>query len=209
MKTVRAAMLVLAFFTLACAGSRVKYELLDSGAPTSGWDSDGEDSDGEDSDGNADTDAVVRYTAWNGVEMYEYARSDVAGALECEMIWSVTGTPSTLECPDCLFAFDVTLAYDAANSTATDDCAHLAMELTFSYGFIEDYYGYGYPAIAIGVADGETGYWRAWGSANLDTKNDTLRYGGGVIDSAYSGYYTGYVTYYYTQYYRGEALLTR
>ncbi|MBK9646253.1 MAG: hypothetical protein IPO67_14060 [Deltaproteobacteria bacterium] len=48
MKTVRAAMLVLAFFTLACAGSRVKYELLDSGAPTSGRDSDGEDSDAED-----------------------------------------------------------------------------------------------------------------------------------------------------------------
>ena len=211
MKTVRAAMVVLAFFTLACAGSRVKYELLDSGAPTSGRDSDGEDSDAEDSDGedsDGDSDLDEPYTHWYGVERYAYDFSTTPGNRECLVIWNVIGVPSTLECPDCLFAFDVTLYYDAANSTGSDNAGCFAEDQAFSYGYIEDYYGF--PALAFAYDYGGTIYWIGFADAEFDASNDTLKYSSGsYVDYAYSGYYTGYVTYYYTRYYTGEAQLTR
>lgn len=209
MKTVRAALVVLALFTLACAGNRVKYRLLDSGDPTDAGDSGGEDSGGEDSEGDADTDADAPYTRWDGVERFEYSFSTTPGERDCEMIWNVTGTPSAIECLDCLFAFDVTLAYDAANSPASANCEGLASDLTYSYGYIEDYDGFSVIVVAHDNDDG-TFNWSAFGYAGFYASEDTLKYTiGNYIDFAYNGYYTDYVTYYYTRYTWGEAQLTR
>ncbi|MBK9646252.1 MAG: hypothetical protein IPO67_14055 [Deltaproteobacteria bacterium] len=125
------------------------------------------------------------------------------------MIWNLIGAPSTLECPDCLFAFDVTLYYDAANSTGSDNAGCVAEDLAFSYGYIEDYYGY--PALSVGYDYAGSTYWYAFAYAEFDASNDTLKYRStrSYVDYAYSGYYTDYVTYYYTRYYTGEAQLTR
>lgn len=203
MKMVRAAMVVLALFTLACAGNRVKYRLLDSGDPTSGQDSGGEDSEG-DADTDADADADAPYTRWDGVERFEHGSSTTPGDRECEVIWNVTGTPTAIECLDCLFAFDVSLVYDAASSAGAENCANQAGDTAYAYGYVEDYGGYG-PALMYYGTYG----WSAFFAAELDSSDDTLKYVGGVIDYSYSGPYTGYATYYITSYYTGEAQLTR
>ena len=192
----------------ACAGDK---EATDDTAPVVTDDSAEGDADADadaDSDTDADSDADVTYTDWNGVETYSYDFSLSSGNRECEMIWNTTGTPSTTDCPDCVFAFDVTLTYDSANSVASDNCTGLAGDLEYSYGYVEDYYGY--PAITFAYDYYGTVYWIAFGDAEFDASNDTLKYtSGSYIDYAYSGYYTGYVTYYYTRYYTGDVQLTK
>jgi hypothetical protein len=161
-----------------------------------------------DSDTDSDSDADVLYTGWNGVETYTYDYSLSPGNRECDMIWDTTGTPSALDCPDCLFAFDVTLTYDSANSVSSDNCSGLAGDLEYSYGYVEDYYGY--PALTFAYDYYGTIYWFAFADAEFDSSNDTLKYSSGAyIDYAYNGYYTGYVTYYYTRYYTGDVQLTK
>lgn len=190
----------------ACAGDK---EPTDDTAPVTDDSAEGDaDADSDsDSDTDSDSDADVLYSAWDGYETFEYAASLTSGDRECDMIWNVTGTPSTTDCPDCLFAFDVALAYDAASSTASDACSGLAGDLAYSYGYVEDYYGY--PAVMFALDYYGTIYWYAFADAELDSSTDVLKYAGGFADYAYNGYYTNYVTYYYTQYYTGEAQLTK
>ncbi len=191
----------------ACAGDK---EGTDDTAPVTDDSAEGDaDADSDsDSDTDSDSDADVTYTAWDGVETFAYDVSLSPGNRQCDMIWNTTGTPSTTDCPDCLFAFDVTLTYDAANSVAGDSCSSLASDLAYSYGYIEDYYGY--PTLAFAYDYGGTIYWIGFADAEFDASNDTLKYvAGSYVDYAYSGYYTGYVTYYYTRYYTGDVQLTK
>ncbi|MBK7758493.1 MAG: hypothetical protein IPI35_19280 [Deltaproteobacteria bacterium] len=160
-----------------------------------------------DADTDSDSDADPLYTHWTASRPSSTTSRSPPGNRECDMIWNVTGTPSTTDCPDCLFAFDVSLTYDAANSTASDACSGLAGDLAYSYGYVEDYYGYG-PS-RVGRYYGTYG-WSSFANAEFDASNDTLKYSSGsYVDYAYSGYYTGYVTYYYTNYYTGDVQLTK
>jgi hypothetical protein len=178
---------------IACAGDKEATD--DTAVDDSGVEGDA-DSD-TDADTDSDSDADPLYSAWSGVERLDYNVALTPGDITCNIVWDVTGTPSTTDCPDCLFAFDVSLVYDAANSNVTEDCASQAADTAFAYGYVEDYYGYG-PSV---MYYGRYG-WSAFFAAELDSSNDTLKYVGGAIDFYYAGYY-------YTSYYTGEAQLTK
>jgi hypothetical protein len=187
---------------IACAGDKEATD--DTAVDDSGVEGDA-DSD-TDADTDSDSDADPLYSAWSGVEAYSFGFSLNPGeGTTCSVIWDVTGTPSTTDCPDCLFAFDVSLVYDEANSNVTEDCVSRAKDTAYAYGYIEDYYGYG-PAVMYYGAYGWSAFFF---SAELDSSDDTLKYAGGVIDYYYSTVYTGYVPYYLTSYYTGEAQLTK
>ncbi len=181
---------------IACAGDK---EATDDTAPVGDDTAEGDaDADSDsDSDTDSDSDADPLYSSYDGVETYQYDASLTPGNITCYVVWDVTGTPSTTDCPDCVFAFDVSLAYDAASSTVTDDCSGFATDLSYSYGYVDDYYGYGPSMLYYGTYG-----WSSFANAEFDASTDTVKYVGGIIDYAYAGYY-------FTYYYTGEAQLTK
>ena len=140
-----------------------------------------------------------------GTEIFYYADNDpVSSNLECDILWNVTSLESATACVDCAFVFDLEAAYDSS-SVASSNCSSLSTDLSYTYGFVDDYDGAGNSAIAI--YDSVNG-WAPW------IVNGTSNPGGSIDVVSLSGtsftYSTGYQDYnyqggYYTNYWFGSA----
>ena len=98
-------------------------------------------------------------------------------------------------CPDCEFIFDIEGIYDAASSWDDGTCKSLAGDLSFTYGYVSDYYGYGSYVMYYSP---EYGAFSPWAAASLS--GSSLSYEYGYEDWDYYGNGT-----YYTYLWAGEA----
>ena len=161
----------------------------DGGSGSGGSGGDGGGS-GSGSGGSSD------YSSYDGYEAFEYSGGAGSGDRNCDLLWDAVGTSSSLAsaCSDCEFVFDVDMSYK--NSSSDDGtCAELSADGSYTYGYVEDYYGYG-PYVMYYSAD--YGYFSAWTGADFS---------GGVFS-----YYYGYEDWdyrndgtYYTYVWEGEA----
>jgi len=149
--------------------------------------------------GGADTAGHVDYASWTGTEVFEYGLFQAAGIRKCSLWFDTTGTPSDA-CPDCVFAFDVTLDYRADRSTDDGTCADHAVDATWTYGYFADYQGQPMVGLSYG------GTWYAWAPAGFDRRKGRLTYEAGWFDEPLSGDAEGW---YYTYGWSGEALLVQ
>ena len=115
------------------------------------------------------------------------------------MVWWSDGTPvSPHSCVGCEFVFEVDLEFDDwAYSNDDGSCTDLATDATYTYGYTDDYYGYG-PMVLFYY----NSYYYAWAYASFSS--DDFTYVNGIKDYPYD--YGGvYPDYYYTYYWYGAA----
>ena len=143
------------------------------------------------------------YEDWTGEASLEYGYGGY-GERSCELYWSTVGTATTAaSCRNCEFVFDVDLTYDTAASAEDGTCTSAiwydgnayADDHSFTYGFVEDYGGYG-EALLFDYF----GSFYLWYFASMDLNNATLTYSYGYEEYPYGSYY-------YTYYRTGEAAL--
>lgn len=128
-------------------------------------------------------------TQYTGEERYRFAYSP--GTTDCTLIWTASGTPAPLNCPSCVFAFNITFTFQAEDSVDNGAC----QDRRFS--FQETY---------VLVQEGGTEQLALWndsapeiiGSASFAESTGQFRYSYG--DPGYT-----YGSYYYTQYTYGSA----
>ena len=164
-----------------------------------------------DNDCDDEVDEEMCYTSWSGEHVYEQGVYTVPTQRDCEFYYSSSSDTrtSTAGCPDCDFAFEVTLTYDAAASSDNGSCGDLvhwsgdpmASSTTYSYGYTTDYYDYYGPSWMMKLGD----YWYAMslispqvGVVELDESTGYFRYTYGNKDFEYGGTY-------FTYYHHGEA----
>ena len=172
---------------------------------TNGSDDDGDgDVDCDDSDCASHSACQVTYTDYDGTEVFTYGIADSsagAAGVDCLVHWNTTGTPIA-PCSGCEFAFDVTLAYSATDSTDNgvwSSCPVLQTDWSYAYAYTDDYYGYG----SYALFQDSYGAWSPWAQATFD--GTTFSYTSGDVDYYYSnsgGYYPDYtgavlITFYY------------
>ena len=139
------------------------------------------------------------YSTYSGVETFKYYVGEEAGALDCDMTWTMEGSPweDIQECDGCEFVFDIVGTYDAENSIADAEvgCDSLAADMSFAYGYIDDYYGYGGYVMYYSA---DYGYFSAWTGASFEGGTFTYSYGYEDWDYYKNGTY-------YTYLWAGEA----
>ena len=160
-----------------------------------------------DCDGDVDEDDVCDetasgdWTAYTGTETFDYSTGGAFGDRNCELVWTMSGTPSSaLGCTDCEFVFDIEAKYRRPLSTDDGSCTAMAIDRSFSYGYVEDYYGYGSYLMYYSPIYGS---FSAVTSATFDDSTGELEYSYGYEDMEYYG--SGI---YYTYHLAGEAELT-
>lgn len=151
--------------------------------------------------GGDDTAAENPYTSYEGKEFFEYGYGPGAGFRNCSLEWDASGTPVSTLCEGCEFVFDVTLTYNADNSTDDGTCASLATDSTWTYAYTSDYAGYGPYALFYSSTYGA---YYPFASASFDESTGEFAYVYGIKDYPYdyNGQYPGY---YYTLYLSGYA----
>ena len=128
-------------------------------------------------------------SAYAGEERYRFAYSP--GPLNCDLRWSVTGTPSTTTCPTCVFAFDVTGTFDAGASDDDGSCFSDSVSFSDTYVLIEE-------AGVYQLATVQGGQVLPFAEATYDPASGSFTYWYGNLGYSYNGYY-------YTQYTSGSA----
>jgi hypothetical protein len=145
-----------------------------------------------------EADPTAPYSVFRGWETFDLGFGYGYGFRECSLYWASLGTPISL-CAGCEFTFEVDMIYDASVSYDDGSCPMLADNVTYRYGYVEDYYGYG-GYLMYGFGSG----FYAWAYASFD--GTTFDYHIGPLDYPYD-YYGAYPGYYYTNYWTGSAEL--
>jgi len=161
----------------------------------------GDCDDTDDTGDTGDTDEYGHpYTSYEGWETYEYGWGWEPGWRDCELWWDVSGTPTTA-CDECEFAFEVTLTYD--HTSKNDGCFWQAGDMSWTYGYTEDYYGDGSFLMSYWY-----GYWLPWVRADFDSSTGEFTYEFGYEDEYRSYYWGGHHLYYYeTDIYTGFGIV--
>ena len=204
MKMVHATIAVFALFSLACVGSRVKYQLLDTGAPVSGHDGDGDSDSASDSasdtavdtGGNGDGNVI----GFNGTMTITHGSSSKPKDYDCELVFNATGTPTEVNCPECEWTLRFDLFYDDERSSDDDDC-YDGSDMIYTLGYDADYYGGAYAMLWYYSSYYD---WLPIFAATLDDSGG-LVFTYGVVDD-YSSY--GGTPHYYTRYWYGAGTLS-
>jgi hypothetical protein len=136
---------------------------------------------------------------YSGWETFEYSAGSSFGARDCELYWDAEGEPwdDVGGCVGCEFVFDIDMSFDSAASTDNGTCASLMVDSSYTYGYTDDYNGYG---AYLMYYSSYYGTFQAWGNASL--VGATLEYSYGYEDWDYYGTGT-----YYTYIWAGEAEL--
>lgn len=139
------------------------------------------------------------YTSFEGTLRFQSGWSDDVQARACDLSWASLGTPRDL-CDDCIWSFDVTLAYEPDLSIDNDDCFvdEDGADFTWGLGLSLDWYDYGVPVLWYYISYYE--YWYPQWVA--DWSYPDVLFGGGTYEGAYA--YEG-GTWYYTSYWSGTA----
>ena len=132
--------------------------------------------------------AASDYTGW---ERYQLGSSP--GELNCDLYWTVSGSPALISCPECVFAFDLSFSMDDSQSSNDGICFQAQDSFSETYVLIEE-------AGEYSVGTWSNGTISVFASAEFDDLTGQFWYGIGN---------TGYVygSYYYTQYTSGYGLL--
>ena len=135
------------------------------------------------------------YTTYTGRTRFQWAWDADPDARACDLYWDTTGVPSENTCPDCVWAFDLSLTYYEASSVAQGDCLEGVddPDLEWTVGLTLTVYDY--PVSALWYYAPEASYWYPLFYASWDYP--TLYFGGGYYEYEYvqSGgpmYYTLY-----------------
>jgi hypothetical protein len=141
-----------------------------------------------------------------GTENLHYADAAISSNnFECDMLWNTIGSTSSTPCVNCDFIFDIDATYDSS-SIASSNCSSLSTDLSYTYGFIENYDGAGNSVITI--YDAVNG-WTPWilngtsapgGTDVVSLSGTTFTYSTGYQDYQYQGVY-------YTNYWFGSAVV--
>ena len=136
-------------------------------------------------------------TSYQGNETYEFASAQpFPGGRNCNMQFTITGTPSAVSCPTCTYVFDMSISMDSSsiyNSTFTH-CDTLSNSMVVSYGFVSNYNGTGEQALLLY----ENGSWVPFAINNTVNFGsvDTVNFNGSTFN-----YSVGYMDYYGNSYY--------
>ena len=169
--------------------------------------------DSKDNDCDDEVDEEACYTKWSGMQYYDQGKYAVPTQRDCEFVFSTAGErSSTYGCPDCLFAFELDLIYDAAATDDNGTCASTTHwngdlmhgDTTYNYGYTDDLYGYYGPSW---MWEYSPGYWYPLSLASPQVR--TIEYDESI---GYLKYTYGYKDYdynsiYFTYYHHGEAYL--
>ncbi len=170
----------------------------------------GTETDSSDTDTDTDSDPVEipysTYSGWEGFRYFYNAKEPLeagefeTGTLSCSLLWTMEGTPwaDIQDCEDCEFVFDIAATFDAAGSTDDGTCDKLNTDYAYTYGYVDDYYGYG---SYLMYYSSYYGNFSAWTGADFDGAEFTYYYG--IED--YDIYGDG--TYYYTLVWEGAAAI--
>jgi hypothetical protein len=149
------------------------------------------DCDGEiDEEDVCDEPEETEWTTLDGVETFEFSEGGAFGDRNCELLWLVQGSLSSLSCTDCVFTFDVEASYRSGPSTDDGSCTSLATDRSYTYGYVDDYDGYG-PYMMY--YDSYYGDFSPSFAADFDSSTGELDYTYGYEDWDYYGdgtYYT-------------------
>jgi len=144
------------------------------------------------------------YKTYEGSHTYLSGRSTDPDELDCDLTWSVSGTPvnpMSTSCPDCTFTFNVEYGEPTGTGVGGRFCEHYIdyYPTQINISFVPDFYGYG-PAWLAAVY----GTYYYMGPAELTTMPDKsleLRYRNqGAVAYEVGGYY-------YTDYDYGSATI--
>jgi hypothetical protein len=132
--------------------------------------------------------AASDYTGWE-----RYQLGSGPGALNCDLLWTVTGSPSLISCTECVFAFDLSFIRDEAQSSDDGTCYMAQETFAETYVLIEEGGEY-----SVGTWSG--GDISVFAGADFDDATGKFWYSTGNTGYAYSAYY-------YTQYTSGYGLI--
>jgi len=147
-----------------------------------------DDTDDNDCDGTANE---YCYESYEGTQVFLFDNYGGAAEYYCRYQWDVSGERAD-RCPECDFAFDASLKL--AESEDDDEICSLSETFKYTFGFAEDYAGYG-PYMVLEYY----GYWYGvTDDSSWDALDQTFEYTTGYED-LYLGYgaYETYSTYGY------------
>lgn len=132
----------------------------------------------------SDSGGVVEGGTYVGTEVFLLGRNEAPeeGAVDCTLVWSVTGASSALACDGCSFVLDVSLAYEPARSVDDGSCAGLQASRTATWAFHPDW-GPGYGALL----EWQDGAWAVRAPAGYAEETGVLSYEEGVRDELCDG----------------------
>jgi hypothetical protein len=137
------------------------------------------------------TESSTPTSAYSGWERYQFGSKP--GATNCDLYWTVSGTPATVVCPDCIFAFDLDFSLDSTRSTDDGTCFQEQANYALTYVLIG-----GSGEYSVGTwSDGEVS---VFAPATLEDATGKFWYATGNIGYTYGSYY-------YTQYTSGYGLI--
>jgi hypothetical protein len=129
-----------------------------------------------------DTTGDAEYQSYTGSERFIMERS--AGSTDCALYWSAEGSPATIACPTCTFAFDIDFTLDPTQSTDDGSCLAMQRDFSATYVLIGD---------EIGIWDGGT--INLFGAAQLDPAAGRFTYASDSSPyTSYAGYYDTWQT---------------
>lgn len=132
--------------------------------------------------------SASEYAGW---ERYQFGSKP--GTLSCDLYWTVSGTPATVLCPACVFAFDLDFSLDAAQSTNDGSCFQEQEAFSLTYVLVQESGEY-----SLGTwSDGKIS---VFSPAEFDDDAGKFWYGTGNIGYTYGSYYD-------TQYTSGYGLI--
>lgn len=147
----------------------------------------GIDEDCSGSDAGGSSSGGGNYTGWENFKMALAGWSP--GSYDCNMNFTLSGTPSSVSCSNCTYTFDMTITYSASGSVASSDCSTLTQTMVVPYGFVNNYNGTGQQALLLY----DTGSWVVFAENGNVSYNmvDTVSF-----TSSQFSYSMGYLDYY-------------
>ena len=142
--------------------------------------------------------ATIADNTWTGWESHDVAQDmDEPDTYNCQLVWDTAGTPSTLACDGCEFAYDITVTPQEADYIVNDGSCDFT-ELSFSYGYNPAYeYNGETLTVMMYAASGDDPEFGAWfASGNEYPTGDVSSITWDETTGAFN-YQTGYRNYEY------------